>query len=119
VSALESLLRLCFVRAPSQADMYTMLGYNAVVPPFVRQALFSRTIDNDDVLQTIRKPVLITHGASDAVVKLDVVEQLQRLIPQAAIQIMPNAGHAPFRDDAASFNRRLAAFADGMRVGDR
>lgn len=115
VAALDSLLRLCFVRQPSQADLYTMLGYNAFVPPFVRQALFSRTIDNDDVLQTIRKPVLITHGAADAVVKLDVVEQLQRLIPQAEIQIMPNAGHAPFRDDAPSFNRRLAAFADGIR----
>ena len=114
VSALDSLLRLIFVRQPSAADMYTMLGYNVIAPPFVRQALFSRTVDNDDLLPTIRKPVLITHGAADAVVKLDVVEQHHRLLPQAEIQIMPNVGHAPFREDPSSFNRRLGAFADAI-----
>jgi non-heme chloroperoxidase len=39
--ALESLLRLCFAKEPSQADQYLMLGYNVSVPPYVRQALFS------------------------------------------------------------------------------
>jgi pimeloyl-ACP methyl ester carboxylesterase len=112
VHALESLLRLCFVRAPSAVELYTMLGFNVSVPPFVRQALFARTVDNDDLLPTIRKPVLITQGAADAVVKLDVVEQHRRLMPHAEVDIMPNAGHAPFVDDAASFNRRLGAFAD-------
>jgi non-heme chloroperoxidase len=33
----------------------------------VRQALFSRTVNNDDILPKIRKPVLITHGARDEV----------------------------------------------------
>ena len=112
VSALASLIRLFFVRAPSAVELYTILGYNVSVPPFVRQAMFSRTLDNDDLLPTIRKPVLITHGAADAVVKLDVVEQHHRLLPHAEIQIMPNAGHAPVRDDAPSFNRRLGVFAD-------
>jgi pimeloyl-ACP methyl ester carboxylesterase len=115
VNALASLLRLSFVRPLSATRFYTMLGFNAWVPPFVRQALFSRTVDNDDLLPTIRKPVLITHGAADAVVKIDIVEQIHQLVPQAEIQIMPNAGHAPFGDDASLFNRRLAAFADGVR----
>jgi pimeloyl-ACP methyl ester carboxylesterase len=59
--------------------------------------------------------MLITHGAADAVVKLDVVEQIHQLVPHAEVQIMPNAGHAPFRDDAPAFNRRLSAFADGIK----
>jgi non-heme chloroperoxidase len=119
VAALNALIRLFFVRAPSAAELYTMLGYNVWVPPFVRQALFARAIDNDDLLPTIRKPVLITHGALDAVVKLDVVEQEQRLLPNAEVQIMPNAGHASFRDDAAAFNRRLSAFAEAIRGRSR
>ena len=52
-----------------------MLGYNVSVPPYVRQALFSRSFDNDDLLPKIRKPVLITHGADDAVVKPAAVDQ--------------------------------------------
>ena len=114
VSALGSLLRLSFVHAPSAADMYTMLGFNVTVPPFVRQALFARAIDNDDLLPTIRKPLLITHGAQDAAVRLDVVEQTHQLVPHAEIQVIPDAGHASFGDDAASFNRRLGGFADAI-----
>ncbi|MGH7717509.1 MAG: alpha/beta fold hydrolase [Gemmatimonadaceae bacterium] len=36
VRSLESLLRMCFASEPSTAELYTMLGYNASVPPFVR-----------------------------------------------------------------------------------
>ena len=117
VNALASLLRLCFFRAPSTADLYTMLGFNVSVAPFVRQALFARAIDNDDLLPTIRKPVLITHGAADAVVTLAIVDQIRQLLPAAQVQIMPNAGHAPFRDDATSFNRRLASFLESTDRG--
>jgi pimeloyl-ACP methyl ester carboxylesterase len=115
VNALDSLLRLCFAQVPPAALLYTMLGFNVAVPPFVRQGLFARTIDNDDLLPTLRKPMLITHGAADAVVKIDVVEQIHQLVAHAETQIVPNAGHAPFRDDTSSFNRRLSAFADGIK----
>src|SRR5204863_8301761 len=94
VNSLESLVRMCTARESSAADFYTMLGYNASVPPFVRQALFSRVVDNDDLLPTIRGQVLITHGALDALVKTDVVEQLRVKIHHAQIDIMPDAGHA-------------------------
>jgi non-heme chloroperoxidase len=115
--ALASLIHLFFARTPSATELYTILGYNVSVPPFVRQALFGRIIDNDDVLSTIAKPVLITHGALDAVVKLEVLEQDRRVLPNAEIDIMPNAGHASFRDDPSAFNRRLGAFAEKIRHG--
>ena len=89
-----------------------MLGYNVSVPPYVRQALLSRSINNDDILPAIRKPVLITHGAHDAIVKPSVVDQHKASIAHAEIQMMQNVGHdAAFWDDAASFNRRQHEFA--------
>ena len=114
VRSMESLLRLCLVHEPSTEDLYQMLGWNLSVPPYVRQALFARALDNDDVLRKIRKPVLITHGANDAVVKSAVVEQHKAILEHAQIHMMANAGHAPFWDDAAAFNRRLSAFAEGL-----
>lgn len=75
VRSLASLLRMFFAQEPSHEDLYRMLGYNLSVPPYVRQALFSRSFDNDDLLPKLRKPVLITHGAVDAIVKPAVVEQ--------------------------------------------
>ena len=113
VRSLDSLLRLCFAQLSSE-DLYLMLGYNVSVPPYVRQALFSRSFDNDDLLPKLRKPVLITHGADDAVVKPAAVDQHKAAIAHAHIQMMANAGHACFWDDAAAFNRRLHAFAEGL-----
>jgi non-heme chloroperoxidase len=114
VRSLESLLRMCFAREPSAEDLYLMLGYNLSVPPYVRQALFSRALDNDDLLPKISKPVLITHGASDAVVRPAAVDRHMAGLAHAQIQMMANAGHAPFWDDAATFNRRLRAFAESL-----
>ena len=111
VRGLGSLLRMCFVQGPSEPDLYLMLGYNVSAPPHVRQALFSRSLDNDDLLPKIRKPVLITHGTDDAVVKPSAVDRHKSGLPHAHVQMIPNAGHASFWDDATAFNQRLQAFA--------
>ncbi|HJS88444.1 MAG TPA: alpha/beta hydrolase [Steroidobacteraceae bacterium] len=112
VRSLSSLLRLCFAEELAAEDLYRMLGYSVSVPPRVRQALFSRAFDNDDLLPRLRKPVLITHGNRDAVVKPAVIEQQFSRIRNAKIERMA-AGHACFWDDSASYNASLRKFADG------
>ncbi len=114
VRTLGSLLRLCFAREPSAEELYQMLGYNLSVPPYVRQGLFSRSFDNDDLLPRIRKPVLITHGAKDGVVKLTAVDQHKAGMAHAQVQVVANAGHGPFWDDAAAFNQSLRKFSEGL-----
>jgi pimeloyl-ACP methyl ester carboxylesterase len=118
VRSLDALLRMCFAREPAAADLYTMLGYNVSVPPFVRQALFSRAFDNDDLLPTLRRPVLITHGAEDAIVRPEIVERHRAAIAHAQVHVMPGAGHAAFWDDAAAFNQRLTAFCAAVACGE-
>ena len=113
VRALGSLLRLCFAKELSSADRYRMLGYSVSVPPYVRQALFSRAFDNDDLLPRLRKPVLITHGTADAVVKPAVIEQQMARIASARIEMM-GTGHACFWDDAPAYNRYLQKFAEAL-----
>jgi pimeloyl-ACP methyl ester carboxylesterase len=112
VRGLESLLHLCFTREPEASDLYTMLGFGVSVPPFVRHAMLTRIVDNDDLLPTVAKPVLITHGALDAIVRQEIVAQHRAGLRHAQIHIMADAGHAPFWDDAAAFNQRLGAFRD-------
>ena len=114
VRTLEPFLRLCFARDLAAEELYLMLGYNVAVPPYVRQGLFSRSFDNDDLLPKIRKPVLITHGANDAVVKRAAVDQHKANIAHAQIHMMTNAGHAGFWDDAATFNQRLRTFCESL-----
>jgi pimeloyl-ACP methyl ester carboxylesterase len=114
VRSLDALVRLCFVREPAADDLYQTLGYNVSVPPYVRQALFSRSFDNDDLLPRLRTPVLITHGTEDAIVKPAIVEQHKASLAHAHVHMMAHAGHAPFWDDAATFNQHLRAFCSGL-----
>jgi pimeloyl-ACP methyl ester carboxylesterase len=113
VRGLESLLRLCFSNLAT-ADLYVMLGYNLSVPPYVRQALFSRSIDNDEVLATIRKPLLITHAMNDAIVKAAIVDQHRAAVPHAEYELVANCAHGCFWDDAAGFNQRLRTFTETL-----
>jgi len=108
--SLESLLRLCFVNQPSDAELSGMLEWNLSVPPHVRQALFSRAFDNDDLMPKMKKPVLITQGEKDAIVKPSIVGQHKRSMPHAEIHMMENTGHAPFWEDAPTYNQRLRDF---------
>jgi non-heme chloroperoxidase len=119
VRSLKSLIRLFFVQEPSAEDLYQMLGYNVSVPPYVRQALFSRSFDNDDLLPKIRKPVLITQGANDLIVKPAAVDQHKAGLAHAQVEMMANVGHAAFWDDAAAFNQRLRAFSEGLESAAR
>jgi pimeloyl-ACP methyl ester carboxylesterase len=114
VRGLESLLRMCFAQPLEAAELYRMLGYNLSVPPYVRQALFSRAIDNDDVLAKIRKPVLITQAVHDAIVKVAAADEHRAALCNGEVELVGNTGHACFWDDAAGFNRRLRAFADSV-----
>jgi pimeloyl-ACP methyl ester carboxylesterase len=114
VRSLDSLLRLCYTQELSAEDWYLMLGYGVSVPPYVRQALFSRAFDNDDLLPRMRKPVLITQGADDPIVKPIAVEKHKAGLAHAQVHMMPNTGHAPFWDDSAGFNQRLRAFAASL-----
>jgi pimeloyl-ACP methyl ester carboxylesterase len=116
VRSLTSLVRLCFAQEPSPEELDLMVGYNVAVPPYVRQALFARAFDNDDLLPTIRTPVLLVHGAEDAAVTPAAVEQHKAGIGHAQVHLIANAGHAPFWDDAATFNQQLRAFCDSLET---
>jgi len=112
VLALSSLVRRCFASDLSDEEFYLMLGFNVSVPTYVRQGLFSRSINNDDLLPNIRKPVLITQGSADGVVSLAVNDQQMNRIPTAQIHVMAKAGHACFWDETAAYNQLLRKFVE-------
>lgn len=114
VRSLESLVRMFFAEEPPAQDLYLMLGYAVSVPPYVRQALLSRSVDNDDLLPSIRTPTLIVHSATDAIVSPAVVEQHKASLAHAEVAMMENTGHACFWDAAPAFNNRLRAFAESL-----
>ncbi len=112
VRTLIEALRMCVHGFPSEVDLYFWLGFHTLVPPYVREAMYSRVVDNDDVLRQITKPVLLTHGYRDVVVFPEATKQHARLIPHAKISFYSEVGHFPYWEHPDRFNSELRAFAN-------
>lgn len=80
---LQKYVLLCFNRFPSVYDYFFILGFNKIVPPYVREGMTSRNQSNNDLLPKIKLPVLITHGDQDNIVLLRTAFHTARLMPQA------------------------------------
>jgi len=114
VTAIQTLIRLCMSAEPAPEDAYLALGYNSVVSPQVRFAMLSRTVDHDDVLRQLTKPVFITCGLADKVVLPAMSEHQAELIPHAKTSYYEGIGHSPFLEDTQRFNAELLAFASTL-----
>ena len=110
-ATLQKFMRICVAAELAPEDFYFFLGYNMIVPPHVRYGLFARTIDSDDLLAGLKSPVLISHGADDAVVRLSMGEYHKQLMPRAELSVYPGIGHTPFWEDPARFNAELTEFS--------
>ena len=106
----RAFLRLCVAEEPSLEDMYFFLGYNGLVPPHVRGSLLARELNNDPVVEGLRKPVLISHGELDRVVSPSMADHIVGLAPRARASVYSGVGHMPFWEAPVRFNDELAAF---------
>jgi pimeloyl-ACP methyl ester carboxylesterase len=102
---------------PMDDDAFEVaLASAMMVPPEVRLALFSRQLDNDDVLAGIGVPTLVVHGGADRAVRLSSDEHIAGTVPGARLLVYESAGHAPFFEDPERFNQDLAEFVRAARL---
>ena len=113
IGATRGFLRACFERQPTEDEFEIMLAFNMVVPAPVRAAITARPPNPGDVLPGIRCPVLVTHGAADRILLATLGKFTAATVPGAKLSLYDGIGHAPFWEDAARFNRELAAFVRG------
>ena len=74
-------------------------------------------LDTSPFLEKITAPVAIFTGADDVVVKPDAAAALKAGLPQARHWLLADVGHAPYCEDAASFNASIEAFLDKVLAG--
>jgi pimeloyl-ACP methyl ester carboxylesterase len=110
IQATRDFVHGCFEKQPTAEDFEITLAFNMMVPPNVRGHLGGRPLDATEVMSKLKIPVLVTHGDKDRNSKLGTAEYTAKTIPGAKLSVYPGIGHAPFYEDAARFNRELAAF---------
>jgi pimeloyl-ACP methyl ester carboxylesterase len=119
IAAIRDLLRACTARPLSAEDYETALCWNIIVPARVRAALLARQVNSDDVLATLKKPLLVVQGESDRLILRAMAEHILATCPTAKASWYAETGHAPFLEDTSRFNRELAEFAAQSQAGPR
>jgi pimeloyl-ACP methyl ester carboxylesterase len=92
-------------------EVETLLCSAMTVPARIRANLGAREIDGDDVLRTLRVPLLVSHGRADTVVLPAMAEHVLATCPAAEPAWYDGVGHTPFLEQPERFNRELAALA--------
>lgn len=99
---LQTLQRIAFIHgAPAVSALHGGLD-------LLRQADFSRS------LADLNLPVLIIGGRRDRLVPWSGLEQTAQRLPNARLQRIPGAGHAPFIGDPQAFAAAVLEFCDEL-----
>jgi non-heme chloroperoxidase len=114
IRAMRSFVCACATKPLSAEEFETALSWNIVVPARIRANLAAREIDDDDVLQGLEVPLLVTQGRVDAVVLPAMAEHILAICPTAEASWYDGIGHLPHLQEPERFNRELAEFTRPM-----
>lgn len=104
-----------FANSMSETTWEIAYGSAMMVPPEIRAAMFSRVLDNDDVLARIRVPTLAIHGTGDRIVRVSAARHTAETVPNAKLLLYDGVGHAPHLDVPERLSRDLAEFVRARR----
>jgi pimeloyl-ACP methyl ester carboxylesterase len=116
-----------FATRPSAEDIDWMVDEITRIPPAVAAAVAFDEITRDyrDVLDQVRIPTLVCHGAQDQMIPVAGGAHAAEAMPDARLVVFDDSGHAPFWDEAERFNDELERFiaslpsAAGNRPGSK
>jgi non-heme chloroperoxidase len=114
--ALQRFLELVPYEPFKTHDFYLTLGYNAVTLPASRQGMFSRQLDNKELMQSLTIPTLIVQGNDDRLVLPTYADHIARHIRHAKRVDYPKCGHAPFAEMPERFNRDVTEFMHAVHL---
>jgi non-heme chloroperoxidase len=96
-------------------DIETILCASMVVPAATRGHLGARDLDYDDVLCSLRVPLLVSHGRADTIVLPAMAQHVLDVCPTAEASWYDEVGHVPFMERPERFNNELAALTRRSR----
>lgn len=116
---MQQFLQLQFLYAKERQAEVTEAVLSALtapgVPPALRAALEGASdADARALLAQIRVPVLLVYGGKDMITPVRMGEYLQRHLPDARLEVLPQAAHAPFLSHAQDFAGLLADFSQSV-----
>lgn len=113
-AALSAFVDLCYRESPPADQRYLDLGFNTVVPPYVRDGMRDREVSHLDLLDELDVPTLLVHGVHDAVVSVEAGRAVADRLPDGQLVEYPESGHTPFRENPERFEADLREFVGAL-----
>jgi pimeloyl-ACP methyl ester carboxylesterase len=111
-------LSACFHQQPTGADLQRMLVVNGMTARAVNEGFTSTaTTDLEPVFRDYGGPVLLMHGAHDALVQRTMSERILAQRPGRRLSVFADSGHTPFWEEPERYTRELTAFVSAAARG--
>ena len=96
-----------------------VMGGRLPAPAVARATLdILATADLREMLPAVDLPVLLIHGSADTVCHPSAAQYMAERLPDARLEIIDGAGHAPFLSRPVDFTMMLRKFLDGIHADD-
>jgi non-heme chloroperoxidase len=109
IRAMRGLVKAWPAQPYAPDDAETLLAASMTVPARIRANLGAREVDGDDVLRTLKVPLLVSQGRADTVVLPAMAEHILATCPVAEPSWYDGVGHTPHLEQPERFNHELAA----------
>jgi non-heme chloroperoxidase len=108
----EAFVQACFYTPPTPAILQTILEYNALTPPFVRQIFANRRLDYTQEYTTLQNPLYFLLGRRDSIIlnsmSAHTVQQRAHTKGLRTEQVIwRKNGHALFIENPQAFAQQL------------
>ncbi|MBB3037498.1 alpha/beta fold hydrolase [Hoyosella altamirensis] len=97
------------------AVQQALFGASLATPPRVREALFRRSVDHDEMLGGLKLAALVIHGTEDQVVALETAKHNAEMLLNAHASFWADSGHAPFVENPGRFVEEISNFVGSLR----
>ncbi len=92
------------IRHPQAGAAFRNFQYNEIKKGGLCKTVFM------DRLNEIRCPVLFIHGQADRLVPLECTREAHQRVPASRLEVLPDCGHWPQRENSQLFNQMLLDF---------
>jgi pimeloyl-ACP methyl ester carboxylesterase len=110
IQGIRETLDATFAKPLTRDEHDRMLVINSLSPRALQ--LGYGLVGGEGVDEAFGEParLFVTYGAKDAITRPEMARRVLDLNDNARLSVYPEAGHAPFYDESARFNRDLARF---------
>ena len=116
LEAADAIVDLLTAKPAEEPYRTLFMSIGFMLPRYARQAMLSRSIDNQDLLAELQLPVLLSLGSGDNAAMLEDGAQLAQQRDNFSLSLYDGAGHSVFFEMPERFNAELREFAEAHQV---